>query len=55
MNTQKRKINKEKSEWRKGYDLGVKTTLRENDIALKLGCAILDALDTRYELKEEDY
>ena len=41
--------------WRKGYDLGVQQTLRENNIALKIGKAILEALDERYEFKEEDY
>ena len=49
-------MNKEESEiWRKGYDLGVQNTLRDNDEALKLGRAILNVLDNRYEFKEEEY
>lgn len=42
-------------EWRKGYDLGVEAALRENDIAIKIGRAILDALDDRYKFKNNDY
>lgn len=41
--------------WRKGYDMGVQNALRTNDIAIKIGSAILDALDKRYQQHEEDY
>lgn len=41
--------------WRKGYDLGTKNTLRENAEAIKLGQAILDVLDNRYESAERGY
>jgi len=41
--------------WRKGYDLGVQKTLRDNEIALKIGRAIVDALDNRYEFQKENY
>ncbi len=41
--------------WREGYNLGVQQTLRENDIALKIGRAIVSSLDERYEFKKEDY
>ncbi len=41
--------------WRKGYDLGVQKTLRDNDIAIKIGKSILEALDERYEFKSDPY
>ena len=46
---------KENEAWRRGYDLGVKNTLKENNVALIMGHAILSALDERYEFKKEDY
>ncbi len=46
---------KEDSDWRRGYNLGVQTAMRQNDIAIKIGRAILDALDERYEFSKEDY
>ncbi len=42
-------------EWRKGYDLGIKNALQQNNIALQIGNSILTALDDRYEFKKEDY
>lgn len=41
--------------WRKGYDLGVKNTLHTEKEAIKIGQAILEVLDNRYEFAEEDY
>lgn len=41
--------------WKKGYDQGMKNAIYENNAALKIGSAILDVLDTRYEFKKEDY
>ncbi len=43
------------NEWKKGYDLGCQNALRENNVAIKMGKAIMDILDDRYEFKEEDY
>lgn len=37
--------------WREGYDLGVQNTLKTNDKALKIGQAILNVLDERYEFQ----
>ncbi len=42
-------------EWRKGYELGVKVTLKDNSQAIKLGEAIISVLDNRYEFQKEDY
>jgi hypothetical protein len=41
--------------WKKGYDLGVKMTLKDNDAAIQIGNAILSVLDNRYEFCERDY
>ena len=41
--------------WRKGYDLGVQKTLRDNEQAIEIGRVILNTLDERYEFKKEDY
>lgn len=46
---------KEAEIWRRGYDAGVKTTMNQNSAALRIGNAVLNALDGRYEFKEEDY
>ena len=54
MAKRKRKTVRETA-WREGYDLGMKNALRENDIAIKIGRAIVDALDSRYEFQKEDY
>lgn len=51
----KKKQSAEDIAWRKGYDLGMQTTLQQNDIALRIGRAVLDAMDSRYEFKKEDY
>ena len=50
-----KRISKSDKAWREGYDLGMKNALRENDIAIKIGRAIVDALDSRYEFQKEDY
>jgi hypothetical protein len=50
-----KKIDPLQEEWRKGYDCGVKNTLHQNRIALRLGEAILAILDERYEFAKEDY
>ena len=42
-------------EWRKGYDIGFKAAMREHDEAVKIGNAVLDVLDNRYQFKKEDY
>lgn len=41
--------------WRKGYNLGMKNTIRQNSLAIQIGSAIIQALDERYEFKNEDY
>lgn len=41
--------------WRRGYDLGVQKTLRDNEDAIKIGKAILDVMGDRFEFKQEDY
>lgn len=51
----KKELTQTEKAWREGYDLGVRQTLRDNEIALKIGQAILTALDDRYEFKHEDY
>lgn len=51
----KEKLTKEDIAWRKGFEDGAKEMTRQNDIALRIGNAILAALDERYEHKEEDY
>lgn len=47
--------SKEDVAWRKGYDLGIQTALRQNDEAIKIGLAILAVLDNRYEFSQKDY
>jgi len=54
------KKNKTKEEignkrWREGFECGVKTSLRENDVAIRIGKAIIDALYDVFEPKKEDY
>ncbi len=44
-----------RDEWRKGFEAGTKAILRERDVALRIGQAILLALDDRYEFRKEDY
>jgi hypothetical protein len=46
---------KSTSLWKDGFEIGVKTALRDNDTAIKLGLAMLEILDRRYEPKKEDY
>ncbi len=41
--------------WREGYDFGMKNALQQNSIEIEIGRAIINALDRRYEFKEEDY
>lgn len=41
--------------WRDGYEAGLKKALRDNDEAIKIGSAILDVLDNRYEFSKEEY
>lgn len=48
-------MNKKENEWRKGFEDGMKAALRENEVALRIGHAILNALDDRYEPAKEDY
>lgn len=55
MKRKKEKENKSDREWRKGFEAGASSIMRENDVAIKLGRAILDALDDRYEFRKEDY
>jgi len=40
--------------WRKGYDFGVQQTLRDHDDLIKIGKALMEVFDKRYELKKED-
>lgn len=47
--------DKEAKIWREGFEAGVKSANRENDIAIRIGRAILDALDDRYEFAKEDF
>ena len=47
MNTKERQI------WAEGFEAGVRETLRIKAIAIKIGDAIIDALDERYELNED--
>lgn len=47
--------DKENEMWRRGYDMGVKTALQKNDTAIRIGQAIITALDERYESAKEDY
>lgn len=49
-------MNKEEAKiWKEGYESGHKAATREEDSAIKIGRAILDVLDNRYEFAEEDY
>lgn len=48
-------LEEKNTEWRKGYDLGVSITLRNNEDAIQIGRAILDVLDRRYEGIRKDY
>lgn len=41
--------------WRKGYDLGVQKTLRDNDAAIRIGKTILEVMHERFEPAKEDY
>lgn len=45
----------ESEAWKRGYELGVQDNLRQNGDAIKIGDAILDVLDSRYQRIEEDY
>lgn len=38
-----------------GLARGMEITLRQNDIEISIGRAILEALDKRYEFQKEDY
>jgi len=55
--TNKKKIGESEKDkaWRQGYETGVKTVLRQNNDAIRIGEAILKALDNRYEFRKEDY
>jgi len=58
MKTNNDKIYTEKEyndKWREGYDAGMKNAMKMTDNERKIGRAILDVLDGRYEFKEEDY
>lgn len=44
-----------KSQWQRGYEAGFAMFLRENEVYVKVGKAIVEALDDRYEFKKEDY
>lgn len=49
-------MNKEEAKiWKEGYDSGCKSTLHNEGAAIKIGRAILDVLDNRYEFAKEDY
>ena len=39
--------------WREGYESGIKIALQQNATAVKIGNAILDALDDRYKFADE--
>lgn len=41
--------------WRNGFEMGLKSALRENDKAIKLGRAIIDVMYEIFETKKEDY
>lgn len=41
--------------WKQGFDSGVKNILYEKEQAIKIGEAILNVLDERYEFAEKDY
>ena len=45
----------ENKRWREGFECGAKSVLNENDTALKIGKAIVDALYDVFEPKEENY
>lgn len=52
----KKDIEREKEindAWRAGYDLGVKSTIKDNDLAIRIGNAIVDALDDRYAFAKD--
>lgn len=55
MNKKDKKEKRESEIWRKGYDLGLRTALRDKELAIKIGESIISALDERYKIKEEDY
>lgn len=49
-------MTKEEQEaWRRGYESGMQVVLRKEDAAIKIGTAILNVLDTRYQFVQEDY
>jgi hypothetical protein len=41
--------------WKEGYEAGAKMVLNQNDKEIKIGKAIMEVLDERYEFKQEDY
>ena len=43
------KINKEELNiWQQGYDRGVRDIMKNNEEAIKIGKAIIEAIDKRY-------
>lgn len=53
----KKKLEKQSEEdiaWRKGYEMGMQTILHQEEAALRIGRAILEALDDRYQYRQED-
>jgi len=41
--------------WRIGFDQGIKQALSQHEIEIKIGKAIISALDSRYEKIEDEY
>jgi hypothetical protein len=48
-------MTKEEAEiWRRGYEQGIRNTLKENEDAIAIGKSIISVLDSRYEFKDEN-